>query len=215
MGNATGEFDSATINSFLDQGVKSLLKGGGEDLNGLIAKIRREKEKKYLCPQQHLLKRFITDQDSFTCDVCQKRQSRGSELYGCRVCNWDCCSICIKKLKPRKQVKVKLQTEVVYSIYSTWDGVDDKDPAVLTAINNALNAIEAATIALYSFDKTASDTVDKSRKKSISKKLDLKKNASSKKGGKQTEIHKKSNDLVKKDDKIIEKVDRANKQSNK
>merc|ERR1711994_365695 len=115
-----GEFDNTEIDNVLTQSFKGLLKGG-EELNGAIAKLRREKDKKFLCPRQHILKRFTTDNPGYTCDKCKKEQPSGSELYGCRLCNWDCCTSCIQFLKPKKQVKVKLHSEVVYSIYSTWD----------------------------------------------------------------------------------------------
>lgn len=46
------------------------------------------------CPSGHSLGRQKTHNDTFACDVCGKSVSRGTTMYGCRVCNWDACEAC-------------------------------------------------------------------------------------------------------------------------
>jgi len=47
------------------------------------------------CPKNHLLKLFTTDHADFACDICSKKMLNGSEMWGCRSCNWDSCAACV------------------------------------------------------------------------------------------------------------------------
>jgi len=51
------------------------------------------------CPKGHELQRYSAPDDRF-CDLCKKAATRGSELWGCRQCNWDACPGCHKSLCP-------------------------------------------------------------------------------------------------------------------
>eukprot|EP01083_Nonionella_stella_P170556 580666_1 len=53
-----------------------------------------QKQKKINCPGKHGLKKFETENDGFGCDLCSKKVSRGTPLFGCRECNFDVCLDC-------------------------------------------------------------------------------------------------------------------------
>jgi hypothetical protein len=80
----------------------------------------------FLCPKGHSLLEFQTPNASYTCDGgegCPGQDSRypvGTPLFGCRICNFDCCSQCI----------VTAKTEPKY--ISTAPDVEgaDEDPGV-------------------------------------------------------------------------------------
>ena len=46
------------------------------------------------CPQGHRVKYFLAPSEHFTCDKCGKRIGLKSELYGCRKCDFDFCTLC-------------------------------------------------------------------------------------------------------------------------
>ena len=46
------------------------------------------------CPAKHTLKRFETDHSDFECDECSETLQTGGIAWGCRLCNYDVCSIC-------------------------------------------------------------------------------------------------------------------------
>eukprot|EP01084_Bolivina_argentea_P157969 275234_1 len=48
------------------------------------------------CPGKHGLKKYKTPEDEWGCDVCQTEMSKGTVLYGCRICDFDVCSSCLK-----------------------------------------------------------------------------------------------------------------------
>eukprot|EP00463_Aulacantha_scolymantha_P002102 TRINITY_DN2765_c2_g2_i1.p1 TRINITY_DN2765_c2_g2~~TRINITY_DN2765_c2_g2_i1.p1 ORF type:complete len:143 (-),score=2.37 TRINITY_DN2765_c2_g2_i1:27-455(-) len=53
-----------------------------------------KKVKKIDCPGRHGLIRFTIPERSYSCDVCHRSIPLGSEAFGCRTCNWDCCNRC-------------------------------------------------------------------------------------------------------------------------
>ena len=42
----------------------------------------------------HELKCFKTPTSDYSCDICGLHMSESSEMYGCRLCNWDACLAC-------------------------------------------------------------------------------------------------------------------------
>merc|ERR1712096_460133 len=47
------------------------------------------------CPGKHTPTLFHTPRPTFSCDACGKGPfPKGTEMYGCRTCNWDMCSAC-------------------------------------------------------------------------------------------------------------------------
>jgi len=47
------------------------------------------------CPKGHLLRRYTTELEGFSCDVCGARDlPTGTRLRSCRRCDWDKCEIC-------------------------------------------------------------------------------------------------------------------------
>eukprot|EP01084_Bolivina_argentea_P157967 275232_1 len=46
------------------------------------------------CPGKHGLKVFITGHDGYGCDICNNTFPAQTMLYGCRICNFDACSVC-------------------------------------------------------------------------------------------------------------------------
>ena len=66
------------------------------------------------CPKKHPMPRFVSKQVAM-CDRCKVFIPMGSEMRGCRVCDWDMCWSCIlatvsspskKRLRKKKQVQV-------------------------------------------------------------------------------------------------------------
>ena len=47
-----------------------------------------------LCPQGHTAHKFKTFHGGFNCDICKKRMSEDTVMYGCRACDWDTCDDC-------------------------------------------------------------------------------------------------------------------------
>ena len=50
----------------------------------------------YDCPGNHGLARFTAEQTSYGCDSCGAGIPRGTELFGCRTCDFDCCAECLQ-----------------------------------------------------------------------------------------------------------------------
>jgi hypothetical protein len=48
------------------------------------------------CPTGHQLQTFTSDENGWNCNCCQKRFFSGTTLHGCRQCNYDVCSKCLK-----------------------------------------------------------------------------------------------------------------------
>lgn len=46
------------------------------------------------CANQHALLRYHISSDSLSCDGCAATQVQGSQMFGCRVCNFDLCRAC-------------------------------------------------------------------------------------------------------------------------
>eukprot|EP00662_Eupelagonemidae_sp_cell21_P057270 gene57270-biopygen31739 len=47
------------------------------------------------CIRKHVCKEFRTPRDnSHTCDKCDKKQPKGTEMWGCRQCDYDMCMDC-------------------------------------------------------------------------------------------------------------------------
>jgi len=63
------------------------------------------------CPGWHGLKSFQTSHRGFTCDgPCGKRQSIYSQMWGCRICDFDLCSKCYAakgNMKKGSESKIK------------------------------------------------------------------------------------------------------------
>ena len=51
-----------------------------------------------LCPKDHECTLFITPQAGFGCDVCKISVGTGTNMFGCRVCNWDACEKCMEEM---------------------------------------------------------------------------------------------------------------------
>eukprot|EP00756_Hemistasia_phaeocysticola_P009476 Hpha_TRINITY_DN14896_c0_g2::TRINITY_DN14896_c0_g2_i2::g.170135::m.170135 len=52
------------------------------------------------CPNGHTLEVFPTPKAGFTCDRCPpptRPVSAGTKLYGCRLCNFDVCHVCVER----------------------------------------------------------------------------------------------------------------------
>jgi hypothetical protein len=47
------------------------------------------------CPQGHILQLFQAHHGGFSCDGCQHRVPLGSDLHGCRTCDFDLCPNCV------------------------------------------------------------------------------------------------------------------------
>merc|ERR1712150_44895 len=79
-----------------------------KDLKLLNPKLMVTKSKKPSCPKSHELTSSTTSNLMFGCNVCQKSPlPLGSQIYGCRVCNWDCCDQCWKNGWDKKQQQIK------------------------------------------------------------------------------------------------------------
>lgn len=50
-----------------------------------------------VCPAGHRLEVFATPENGYTCSVCAVVFPIGTNLYGCRQCDYDACSSCSKK----------------------------------------------------------------------------------------------------------------------
>jgi len=50
-----------------------------------------------VCENGHTLKEFSTPKYGYCCNVCDECFSRGTVMYGCRVCNFDKCANCMWK----------------------------------------------------------------------------------------------------------------------
>jgi len=48
------------------------------------------------CPGGHHLQPFSSDENGWNCNCCQKIFPIGTTLHGCRKCNYDICSKCVK-----------------------------------------------------------------------------------------------------------------------
>jgi len=48
-----------------------------------------------VCPEKHPLTEFLTEEDGWTCSICDAELAEGSTLFGCRQCEWDCCADCL------------------------------------------------------------------------------------------------------------------------
>lgn len=46
------------------------------------------------CPGGHVLTAFVSQDNVFACDLCDRHQGVGSCLFGCRICNIDICLQC-------------------------------------------------------------------------------------------------------------------------
>ena len=47
------------------------------------------------CPKDHQLQEFATPSTDHWCDLCQTPQLEGATMQGCRICNYDVCSVCL------------------------------------------------------------------------------------------------------------------------
>jgi hypothetical protein len=47
------------------------------------------------CPQKHVLRQFCTPHGQFKCNACGQRQAVGTNMYGCRPCDFDICPSCV------------------------------------------------------------------------------------------------------------------------
>jgi hypothetical protein len=50
------------------------------------------------CNKGHCLSSSVTETDEYMCNVCEDEVPEDSTLYSCRICNFDCCSICAQNL---------------------------------------------------------------------------------------------------------------------
>eukprot|EP01083_Nonionella_stella_P268368 907200_1 len=46
------------------------------------------------CPGKHGMTIYVTELDGLGCDLCKNKVNKGTKLYGCRLCNYDVCTIC-------------------------------------------------------------------------------------------------------------------------
>eukprot|EP01083_Nonionella_stella_P108113 314045_1 len=46
------------------------------------------------CPGKHGMTIYETEENGLSCDLCKKKVSSGTRLYGCRECNYDVCTDC-------------------------------------------------------------------------------------------------------------------------
>merc|ERR1711964_443754 len=46
------------------------------------------------CPGGHTSDWFDTPWRGFGCDLCGTKKSKGSTMWGCRICDWDICRAC-------------------------------------------------------------------------------------------------------------------------
>eukprot|EP00929_Paragymnodinium_shiwhaense_P012282 TRINITY_DN11914_c0_g1_i1.p1 TRINITY_DN11914_c0_g1~~TRINITY_DN11914_c0_g1_i1.p1 ORF type:complete len:670 (+),score=123.40 TRINITY_DN11914_c0_g1_i1:90-2099(+) len=46
------------------------------------------------CPRGHSLRAWSTPTEGFGCDRCGEDMPQGTQLWGCRLCNWDVCESC-------------------------------------------------------------------------------------------------------------------------
>ena len=44
------------------------------------------------CPGRHALGAFRTPRPGFCCDVCDASLPEGTDIRGCRICDWDACN---------------------------------------------------------------------------------------------------------------------------
>lgn len=49
-----------------------------------------------VCENGHKLKEFSTPADGYSCNVCEECYSKGTVMYGCRVCDFDKCANCME-----------------------------------------------------------------------------------------------------------------------
>jgi hypothetical protein len=65
----------------------------------LILKLRlRQQKMGRVCPKGHPLQAFQTPNPSYSCDApgCGKRVAQGTPMHGCRECNFDFCTACVR-----------------------------------------------------------------------------------------------------------------------
>jgi len=58
----------------------------------------------YMCSAHHPLKSFETDEDGYSCSKCENEFPEGSTLHGCRICDFDACSVCVKTLPVKETI---------------------------------------------------------------------------------------------------------------
>lgn len=63
---------------------------------------RGERSEIRLCQGGHDLNPFPTEEDDWSCSICEKDFPEGTTLYGCRTCDFDVCGECLKTLPLKK-----------------------------------------------------------------------------------------------------------------
>jgi len=83
-----------------EEGEKASRNGvGGTCHPKLVLKLGVQQEKMgSVCPKGHPLQPFLTPNPSYSCDApgCGRKFPQGSSLHGCRDCNFDYCTLCVR-----------------------------------------------------------------------------------------------------------------------
>jgi CBS domain-containing protein len=88
-------------------------------------------EFKLNCPKNHGLKTHTASQTLYMCDVCNCALPEGTMLKGCRICDWDMCTLCEKEARGVVMVHVQLPLQI-----------DPSDISVRYAIRNRLPMLD-------------------------------------------------------------------------
>jgi hypothetical protein len=62
---------------------------------------------KLTCPKGHDMTDFVTEEEGWTCSLCDREQKDRSRMCGCRQCDYDICAQCTVKSAPSSSVCVK------------------------------------------------------------------------------------------------------------
>ena len=85
----------ALFNVFISKAKHSVAKFLGSKLPKNTVRETRTKTKATIkCPEKHGLKLLTTAHPYYYCGLCWKDQKQGSEMYGCRICDWNACVPC-------------------------------------------------------------------------------------------------------------------------
>eukprot|EP00746_Dinoflagellata_sp_MGD_P011726 gnl/MRDRNA2_/MRDRNA2_124718_c0_seq1.p1 gnl/MRDRNA2_/MRDRNA2_124718_c0~~gnl/MRDRNA2_/MRDRNA2_124718_c0_seq1.p1 ORF type:complete len:792 (+),score=147.75 gnl/MRDRNA2_/MRDRNA2_124718_c0_seq1:94-2469(+) len=65
------------------------------------------------CPNSHKLAMHSTPVDNWSCSLCENKFPAGTELYGCRECNYDECSNCFAATRDAKATIQRRQSRMI------------------------------------------------------------------------------------------------------
>jgi len=100
--NPPGEGEKRMARAPSKETIKNNLRAGNWSARPLKPPTPAQQVDTRTCPSGHVLEKFSTPKDGFTCDVCSSFLAEGSWAYGCRPCDFDVCATCSLKADAAK-----------------------------------------------------------------------------------------------------------------